>query len=435
MRPKGKQFNIRAMKSRSQRWIAVIICFSLTSALYSQIDRRVKPKYGTPLITVGSADADIPGFTSDKIQIALDAVKARGGGIVHLTPGAFTVNSSIEMYSNTSLIGAGKTTILKKSNGVKTGFLVDLDGGMLEAPVKDPKGFKVGMGIALYDDNTKSCFSVTSAKIVQIQDNIIYFDKHVKSSYFDNLNALMSNTYSIIEGVEADNVKIADLVIEGNKAKNEHVNGCAAGGVYFYKSTNCQIENVKVNDFNGDSFSWQITENISVKGCEASNGTGLGFHPGTGSYYTTIENCVSHDNGGDGIYLCWRVQKGIFKNNVIYGNKQYGISIGHRDTDNYFENNHVYENGQHGVYLRDEIEEDGGHRNTFVKNTIENNGTLKESAGFRIDGETHDITIDNNIIRSSGKGNQAAGIFINKKASVIKFKDNKIEGSKDIVKE
>src|ERR1035437_6902997 len=96
---------------------------------------------------------------------------------------------------------------------------------------------------------------------------------------------------------------------------------------------------------------------------------------------------------------------------INMSNKQYGISIGHRDTDNYFENNHVYENGQHGVYLRDEIEEDGGHRNTFVKNTIENNGTLKQSDGFRIDGETHDLTIENNIIRSSGKGNQAAAFM------------------------
>jgi hypothetical protein len=419
-----------------KRLIAISLLFlSFTSALYSQIDRRVTPKYGTPTISVGSSEADIPGFTSDKIQIALDAVKSRGGGIVKLSPGTFTVTSSIEMYSNTSLNGSGKSTILKKSDGVKTGFLVDLDGGMLEAPVKDAKGFKVGMGIALYDDNTKSCFSVTSAKIVQIQDNIIYFDKHVKSSYFDNRNAMMSNSFSIIEGVEAENIRIADLVIEGNKSKNELINGCAGGGVYFYKSTNCQIENVKVNDWNGDSFSWQITEKISVRGCEASNGSGLGFHPGTGSYYTVIENCISHDNGGDGIYLCWRVQKGIFKNNIIYGNKEYGISIGHRDTDNYFENNHVYENGQHGVYLRDEIEEDGGHRNTFVKNTIENNGTIKESDGFRIDGETHDITIDNNIIRSTGKGNQAAAIYIGKKASVINVKDNKISGAKDIVKE
>jgi hypothetical protein len=419
-----------------QRLTAVtILFFSTIPCLYSQIEAHSVLPLRLPVITVGTSEADIPGFTSEKIQIALDAAKSRGGGIVQLTPGTFTVNASIEMHSNTSLVGSGKTTILKKSDGVKTGVLVDLDGGMLEALVKDPAGFKVGMGIALYDDNTKSCFSVTSAKIVEIKGNVIAFDKHVKSSYFEDRNALMSNTFSIIEGIGVSNIRIADLVIEGNKAKNEYINGCAAGGVYFFQSSNCQVENVRVNEFNGDSFSWQTTENISVKGCEASNGSGLGFHPGTGSYYTVIENCTSRDNGGDGIYLCWRVQKGIFKNNVIYGNKQYGISIGHRDTDNLFENNHVYENGQHGVYLRDEKEMDGGHRNTFVKNTIENNGTIKSSSGFRIDGETHDIIIENNIIRSTGKGNQASAIYIGKKASKVSYKDNLISGAKDIVKE
>ena len=414
---------------------AVLLSCIFSNSLYSQINAKITPKNVPRILVVGNEKADIPGFTSDKIQIALDALKARGGGMVKLTPGTYNMTASVEMYSNTSLIGSGKTTILKKSDGVKTGFVVDLDGGMLEIPVTNPQGFKVGMGIALYDDNTKSCFSVTSAKIVDILGSIIYTDNQVKSSYMIDKNALMSNTFSIVEGIGAENIKIADLVIEGNKAKNEPINGCAAGGVYFYKSKNCQIENVRVNEFNGDSFSWQVTENITVKGCEASNGTGLGFHPGTGSYYTTIENCISHDNGGDGIYLCWRVQKGMFKNNVIYHNGQYGISVGHRDTDNYFENNHVYENGQHGVYFRDEKEMDGGHRNKFVKNVVENNGTLKESAGFRIDGETHDITIENNIIRSTGSGHQSASIYIGQKASAVTIKDNKMTGGKEVVKE
>ncbi len=414
---------------------ASIYCLLLTPSLYGQVEAHSIYTSPVQVITVGGDDSDIPGFTSGKIQIALDALQARGGGIVRLSPGRFTINASIEMHSNTSLVGSGKTTVLKKSDGVKTGFLVDLDGGMLEAPVKDASGFRIGMGIALYDDNTKSCFSVTSANIVDIKGNTICFDKHVKSSYFINRNALLSNTFSIIEGVGVTKVRIADLVIEGNKSKNEYINGCAAGGIYFFRSGNCQIENVKVDEFNGDSFSWQTTENITVKGCEASNGTGLGFHPGTGSYYTVIENCSSHDNGGDGIYLCWRVQKGVFKNNVIYRNKEYGISIGHRDTDNSFENNHIYENGQHGVYFRKEKEMDGGHRNTFVKNTVENNGMLGESAGFRIDGETHDITITDNIIRSTGKGNQTTAVFISKEASAVNMKDNKISGNKEIVKQ
>ncbi len=84
----------------------------------------------------------------------------------------------------------------------------------------------------------------------------------------------------IVEAVGVENVRIADLVIEGNKGTNDYINGCRGGGVYIHKSKNCIVENVRINEFNGDTFSWQITENITLKGCEAANGNGLGFHPG-----------------------------------------------------------------------------------------------------------------------------------------------------------
>jgi parallel beta-helix repeat protein len=249
------------------------------------------------------------------------------------------------------------------------------------------------------------------------------------------LNGTISNGCSIVEAVDAENVRIADFVIEGNKSTNDYINGCRGGGIYIHKSRNCVVENVKINEFNGDTFSWQITENITVRGCEAANGDGLGFHPGTGSDHSVVENCISHNNKGDGIFLCWRVQNGIFKNNTIYANGDNGISIGHKDTDNLFENNHVYENSNHGVLFRNETEQNSGHRNTFTDNIIENNGINKASSGFYIGGETHDINIINNTLRSDGKGHQATAIFIGKKSSKITATDNKISGSKEVVYE
>lgn len=395
----------------------------------------VSIKYAEQILTVGGPGADIPGFTSQAIQIALDAAKARGGGIVKLNPGTYNIIAPVRLSDNTSLIGSGETTILKKCDGFKTSFVIDADWGMLKAVVKDASGFKTGMGIQLYDSQHNQGWDVTTAVITDIQDKTIYFDNRTVNDYLASLDGTITNSFSIIEVVEAENVKIEDLAVEGNKSTNEYLNGCRGGGIYIHKSKNCLVENVKINEFNGDTFSWQITENITVRGCEASNGNGLGFHPGTGSDHPVVENCISHGNKGDGIFLCWRVQNGIFRNNTSYGNGDNGISIGHKDTDNVFENNHVYENGLHGVLFRDENEQNSGHRNTFTNNTIENNGTREESAGFYIGGETHDIKITNNIIRSTGKGNQKTAIFIGKKSSKITASDNTISGSKDIVYE
>jgi parallel beta-helix repeat protein len=425
--------NMNVKKLRVLSLILISMAFNIS--IFSQNIGLVDIKHAEQVVTVGGSGADVPGFTSEAIQIALDDVRARGGGIVKLYPGTYKIIGPVRLSDNTSLIGSGETTILQKCDGFKTSFIIDADWGMLKAVVKDVSGFKIGMGIQLYDSEHSQGWDVTTAVITDIQGNTVYFDNRTVNDYLASLNGTVTNSFSIIEAVDAESVKIADLVIEGNKDKNEYLNGCRGGGIYIHKSKNCLIENVKINGFNGDTFSWQITENITVRGCEAANGGGLGFHPGTGSDHSIVENCISYGNKGDGIFLCWRVQNGIFRNNTVYGNGDNGISIGHKDTDNILENNHVYENDSHGVFFRNENEQNSGHRNTFRNNTIENNGTNKESCGFYIGGETHDINIINNTIRSTGKGNQTTAIFVGKKSSKITAADNKISGSKDIVYE
>jgi parallel beta-helix repeat protein len=414
--------------------LAVAILF-ISSAASGQGIGLVDVRYAEKIITVGGADADIPGFTSGAIQIAVDAVKTRGGGTVKLNPGTYDITGPVRLSDNITLKGSGKSTILKKCNGFSTSYIVDADWGMMKAVVKDASGFRTGMGIQLYDDNNKGGWDVTTAVITDIKDNVIYFDNGTVNDYIAALNGVVSNGCSIVEAVDAENVKISDLVVEGNKSKNDYINGCRGGGIYIHKSKNCLVENVQVNEFNGDSFSCQVTENITFRGCEASYGDGLGFHPGTGSDRPTVENCISHHNKGDGLFLCWRVQNGTFRNNTIYANLDNGISIGHKDTDNIFENNHVYENANHGVLFRNENEQNAGHRNIFISNTIENNGTAKESAGFYIGGTTNTITIKDNIIRSEGKGNQKTAIIVGKNSSNVTAEGNKIIGSKEIIYE
>lgn len=424
------------MESKSNKvFFLIFICLFSCTLVYSQSIGLVDVNRAQQIITVGGPGSDVPGFTSGAIQIALDAIKTRGGGTVKLNPGTYEMIGPVRLSDNTSLTGSGKETILHKCDGFKTSFIIDADWGMLKAVVKDASGFKTGMGIQLYDEEHNQGWAVTTAMITDVEGNVIYFDNRTVNDYIASLNGIVSNGCSIIEAVGVENVKISDLVIEGNKNTNDYINGCRGGGVYIHKSKNCLVENVKISNFNGDTFSWQITENITLRGCEAAYGNGLGFHPGTGSDHSVVENCISHDNKGDGIFLCWRVQNGIFRNNTVYANGDNGFSIGHKDTDNLFEDNHVYENASQGVLFRNENEQNSGHRNTFRNNVIENNGMKNESCGFYIGGETHDITIINNIIRSTGRGNQSTAIFVGKKCSKVTASDNNISGSKEIVYE
>ncbi len=424
------------MKSKSAKAVILASAYILSGiSVFSQNIGLVDVRRSEQVITVGGPEADIPGFSSEAIQIALDAIKTRGGGTVRLNPGTFDIKGPVRLSDNISLSGSGKSTILRKCDGFRTSYVIDADWGMVKAVVKDAGGFSKGMGIQLYDDDHNQGWGVTTALITDIDGNTIYFDNNTVHDYIAAKNGVVSNACSIIEAVGVKNVRIADLVVEGNKGKNDYINGCRGGGVYIHKSKDCLVENVRVNEFNGDSFSWQITENIVLKGCEASNGNGLGFHPGTGSDRSVMENCIGHHNTGDGFFLCWRVQNGKFRNNVFYANGDNGISIGHKDTDNIFENNHVYENANHGVFFRNENEQNAGHRNTFTGNIIENNGMKGEASGFYIGGVTHDIVIKDNIIRSSGKGNQNTAIMVGKNSSKITATSNKISGSRELIYE
>ncbi|MHC4396940.1 MAG: right-handed parallel beta-helix repeat-containing protein [Planctomycetota bacterium] len=388
----------------------------------------VAPKTTKQIITVGGPKADVTGFTSQAVQIAVDALRATSG-TVRLEPGTYQIMAPVRLTSGISLIGAGKKTVLHKVDGYSSPFIIDADYGMLKLTVQDTAGFRPGMAVMTYDNRNNGGWAVTTAKITAIENNVLYIDNYLVRDYRSDRQGMVSNACSLVEAVEAENVRIADFVVDGNKAKNaEQLNGCRGGGVYLHKAKNCLVEGVEVKNFNGDGISWQITEDITVRNCVVHHCTNLGFHPGTGSDKTTIEACTSHHNQGDGIFLCWRVQNGIFRNNTVYGNDRYGISIGHKDTDNLFEKNRVYENGRHGVYFRNENEQNGGNRNNFHNNVIENNGTQKAGYGFYIDGITRDIVIENNTIRDTGKAAQKGGIYIGKRASNIKVDKNQMAG-------
>jgi parallel beta-helix repeat protein len=412
----------------------VLIALFANTDLYAQGTGLVDMRKAPQVITVGGPGADIPGYTSGAIRLAVDALVTRGGGTVKLNPGIYQLDGPVCLASNITLTGSGEQTILRKSDGYKTSFVVDADWGMQKATVGDASGFKSGTGIMLSDDANTGCWDATMAVITDVEGNVIYFDNRTIHDYIASQNGTVTNAFSPVQGVDVENVTISNLVIDGNKSTNAYITGCRGGGIYLFRAKNCLVENVVVKDFNGDSFSWQIDDNITVRGCTALNGNGLGYHPGTGSNHSLVENCTSHDNSGDGIFLCWRVQNGTFRNNIVYGNGGNGISIGHQDTDNVFENNHVYENAYQGVLFREETAANSGHRNIFTGNTIENNGMKEEANGFYIGGETHDIIIRNNIIRSNGKGNQKTAIRIGR-SSQVTAEENTIAGSKDIVKE
>jgi hypothetical protein len=388
----------------------------------------VHPYQLPKLITVGGSAADINGFTSAAIQIAIDALKSRGGGSIKLSAGTFEIMAPVRLADNIELVGCGHETVLHKVDGVKTNFIVDADYGELVLTVADPGGFLTGMGIQIYDKvQMEECWNVTTVVITAISGNLIYIDNFLVRDYHQDAEGVVSNACSVISAVSVDNVRIANLTVEGNRLTNDYVNGCVGGGVYLHKVKNAIVENVRVKDWNGDGISWQITENVTIRNCEVS-GCDLGLHPGTGSPLSVIEANNCHDNIHDGLYICWRVQSGFVRDNQFHHNGQYGICTGHKDTDMLFTDNHIYENGSDGVNLREEPDLNAPHRSIFRNNIVENNGTEDGGYGFSFQSKAEGVILENNIIRDTGKGTQKAGVFIDQNALPVILKGNKFSG-------
>jgi hypothetical protein len=393
-------------------------------------DPQTSAMSASECLTVGGGNADVSGFTSQAIQIAVDALTLRGGGTVRLKPGTFTITAPVRLRDNITLEGAGDSTLLRKVDGYRSALTVDADYGMYKVTVRDAGGFKPGMGVQLCDSRYPTDYDVTIATIVAIEGNTIFLDQYTLRDYDCAHKAVLSNACSIVEAVSAKNVRIAGLRIEGNGKTNDELSGCRGGAVYLHLAESCVVENVKATNFNGDVFDWQITKDITVRSCEASFGTGQGFHPGTGSERTLVEKCTSHHNL-NGIYLCWRVKKSAFRENVAYENIRDGVSINRKDTDNLFTGNHIYGNGRNGVFFNNYSEENNSHRNEFVSNIVENNGTKEPGQGFSLASILRDIRIHDNTIRDTGKGTQRCAVLIGAKALNIEVRENKMSGHPD----
>jgi len=73
--------------------------------------------------------------------------------------------------------------------------------------------------------------------------------------------------------------------------------------------------------------------------------------------------------------------------------------------------------------LRGERESNAPHRNTFVKNTIENNGTDGGGFGFSVNSPAKDLVLKENVFKNSLK-TQKAAIYVHEAGIKPKLENN-----------
>lgn len=359
-------------------------------------DKQWQPRWEEPLtVTVGNADADLVGSDQRVIQAAVDHVARLGGGIVRLKSGTWRLRNAVYLQTGVHLLGEGKQTVLIKEPSVKTPLKADSDWYDQEITLQDVAGFRVGDGICLLASDAKSGRkTVLKRTLVARSGERFKLDKPLRENLWQLNEATCSTLFPLLSGEFVDDVRIENLTLDGNREKNDELDGNYAGCIFLQDCNRFQIRDVVARNYHGDGISWQICHDVIVENCVSENHKGLALHPGSGSQRPVIRN--NELRGCDiGIFFCWGVKYGLAEHNRIDGNRV-GISIGHRDTDNLITANTIRDSKAHGLLFRPERGPSfAGHRNRIEKNDFINNGA-NGGAVVEIQGGTEDIQLREN---------------------------------------
>lgn len=399
----------------------------LPRAMHSQMKQL-------PRVTVGREGTDLVGGDNRVLQAAVDYIAGLGGGTVEIGEGEYLMYDSLHLRANVAVKGKKGRTVLRKADGVVSVLALDGDFGEQQITVRDPTGFAPGYGVAIWDEQAGG-FHTTVARITGRSENTFSIDKPLMADCMVANKARAATVFPIVSGYNIEGARVEELTIEGNKDFNVNLNGCRGAGIFLYQAFGTVIKGCIVRNYNGDGISFQQSNDVTVVDCVSEGNDALGIHPGSGSQRPRVEKCVARNNGTDGLFLCWRVRHGVFKDNVLEGNGQFGISIGHKDSDNLLRSNVVRANQQDGIFFRNETLGMAAHRNRLEENVIENNGAGGQAAGIRVRGETNDLVLKDNVIRDTrpaGSQTQTVGIRIEEHVGEVVLDGNRIEAKTDI---
>ena len=378
------------------------------------------------VLTVGQIEGDLKGNDDKVIQAGIEYLHRLGGGTLEVLPGVYNLRNAIYLRHNVTLRGSGEETILRKAGSVVTVLARDSDWFEYGVQVADTKGFVPGGGVMLRSKKGAGDwqYDVLRATVTAIEGDVIFLDRLTKENFWLEKDATAATIFPLLTAENVDNVVIEDIVLDGNRDENEHINGNFSGAVFIQHCNRWSFKNVTSRNYNGDGFSFQVCDDIRFLNCKAINNSDLGFHPGSGTQRPVFKRCLSRGNS-QGIFFCWSVSDGLAENCVLSENKRFGISIGHRDTDNIIKGCTIERNGQVGILFRKEANEfRSGSRNKIENCIIRDNGIEEQGVGIDIQGKTQDIAVHNTRFENAAGNNQNIGIRIGREAERIMLQGN-----------
>ncbi|MFT5367426.1 MAG: hypothetical protein ACI8V2_002385 [Candidatus Latescibacterota bacterium] len=393
------------------------------------LKNRPRTAVGQLTLTVGQDAGDLKGCDDKVLQAGVDYLHRLGGGILDILPGTYAMHNALYMRPNVTVRGAGQTTILLKTPSVCTDLVFDSDWYEARVRLQDVSGFTPGGGIMLRAYKDDRLVNVVQATVTAIDGDVVALDKRLLKNFWVGDRATAATLFPVLTAQAGTcDVCVENLVLDGNWAQNDEINGNYAGAMFIQECDRFAFRHVTARNYHGDGFSFQVCDDIQFEHCRAENNESRGYHPGSGSQRPVFDACVATGNT-QGIFFCWGVSDGLVKGCICSQNHNFGISIGHRDTDNRIVASQIEGNGKVGILFREpNTEFRGGHRNEISDCVIRDNGSGAVGIGVDINGLTCNVIIRNNEIVDSGHGVQAIGVRIGAEVEDTLIEENTFSG-------
>lgn len=179
------------------------------------------------VLTIGQTQGDLLGKDDKVIQAGIEYLNRVGGGTLHILPGLYNLRNAIYLRPNITMRGSGEKTVLRKADSVVTALTKDSDWFEYGVRVEDVSGFAPGGGIMLRSKKAAGDwqYDVLSATVTAINGDIIFLDRLTKENFWTDANATAATIFPILTAENVDDVVLEDLVLDGNRDNNEHING------------------------------------------------------------------------------------------------------------------------------------------------------------------------------------------------------------------
>jgi hypothetical protein len=389
------------------------------------LNNRPKTVVGLLELSVGPGQGDLQGSDDKILQAGVDYLHRLGGGTLNVLPGTYTMHNALYLQPTVKVRGTDDAPVFMKAPSFSTALLQDSDWYEARVCVEDASGFTPGGGIMLRAYQGDRLVNVVQATVTAIDGNVVALDKRLLKNFWVGDRATAATLFPILTAKAGTcDVDVENVILDGNLKENEEINGNYSGAMFIQECDRFTFRNVSARNYHGDGFSFQVCDDIHFENCTAENNESRGFHPGSGSQRPRFIGCKAFSNE-QGIFFCWGVSDGVVQGCVCSDNHAYGISIGHRDTDNHIVNTKIERNGKVGILFREPATDfRGGHRTEIVGCKIRDNGTDGTGLGVEINGLTCHVSICNNEIADTGKGDQAVGIRIGQRVGDGKVEEN-----------